>query len=342
MGAEPQDAMAREVVAGSWAELHRRYLRRAGQSVTGLSDAEVIMRALSTSDMPIIAGQSVMVAMRRIYEAAVSPMAIVFGTREVSDFRPVVEALVDWTPLRIGTVNELGEFKSSYVTESGETISIYTIGGITGVSRQLYINGAGALGNLSTAHGRRLAADVNDRMVAFITQNALAGATMKDTSPFFAVGRGNIAALTIDDPGTVIESAMAARAAASKRKGAGDVMIGVAPTFWIVPAEFEGTAIRALAAVSATEVANVNPLAGKLTVLAEPRFASPTTSYLVAPPAALDGLVRVNLAGAPGPYVESRWGFEVDSLQLKIRQDIGFGAVEWRSWTRLDHAESSP
>jgi hypothetical protein len=41
--------------------------------------------------------------------------------------------------------------------------------------------------------------------------------------------------------------------------------------------------------------------------------------------------------GAPGPATELRWGFEVDAVQFKIRLDIGFGWVEWRSWTRLDH-----
>jgi hypothetical protein len=35
---------------------------------------------------------------------------------------------------------------------------------------------------------------------------------------------------------------------------------------------------------------------------------------------------------------ESRWGFEVDAVQFKIRLDLALGFVEWRSWTRLDHA----
>ncbi|KCZ99335.1 hypothetical protein HPO_05347 [Hyphomonas polymorpha PS728] len=41
---------------------------------------------------------------------------------------------------------------------------------------------------------------------------------------------------------------------------------------------------------------------------------------------------------APGPMTESRWGFEVDALQFKIRHDLGHAFVEWRGWTRLDHA----
>jgi hypothetical protein len=128
VGAEPQ-GMARDAVAGSWAELHRRHLRRSGQSVTGLSDVEVLQRALSTSDMPIIAGAAVNIAIRRTYDAAVSPILGVFGTRELPDFRPQIEALVDWTTLAVSKVNELGEFRSSYVTESGETVSLYTVGG---------------------------------------------------------------------------------------------------------------------------------------------------------------------------------------------------------------------
>jgi hypothetical protein len=200
------------------------------------------------------------------------------------------------------------------------------------------MNGASALGNLSTAQGRRLAADVNDRMVAYITQATGAGATLRDTHPVFYSGRANIQPIDTTSLDTVIEHALAARALASKRKGAGDVIIGVAPRFWIVPGEFEPIAIRAAAQIAAVEAANVNPLGGRLDVLAEPRLADPAKSYLVAPPALLDGMVRVNLTGAPGPMTESRWGFEVDAVQFKIRLDIGFAFVEWRSWTRLDHS----
>ena len=83
--------------------------------------------------MPIIAGAAVNIRIRQTYDAAFSPIARVFGARDLPDFRPLTEALVDWTTLSVGRVNEMGEFKSSYVTESGEVYSLYTIGGITGV-----------------------------------------------------------------------------------------------------------------------------------------------------------------------------------------------------------------
>jgi hypothetical protein len=340
-GSEPV-GVARELAGLSWPDLHRRHLRQSGQSATG-SDAEVIVRALSTSDMPIIAGAAVNVALRRTYDAALSPMTAALGSRTLPDFRPQTEALVDWTTLNVGKVAEMGEFKSSYVTESGETITLYTIGGITGVSRQLWINGAGAIRNLSESHGRRLAADVSDRMVAFLEQDTLAGPKMADTySVFDSTHHGNILDLDTTDVDTVIGSVLAARAAASKRKGAGNVMIGVTPSILIVESTFEPTAIRALATVAAAEVANVNPLAGRLQLITDPRLSDPDTSYLVASPAQMDGMVKVSLAGNEGPFTESRWGFEIDAVQFKIRLDIGFAFIEHRSWTRLDHGAVTP
>lgn len=72
-GADAQGA-ARELASLSWAELHRRHLRHAGQSVSGFSDQEIISRALSTSDLPLIAGDVVGVAIGRTYEAQASPI----------------------------------------------------------------------------------------------------------------------------------------------------------------------------------------------------------------------------------------------------------------------------
>jgi hypothetical protein len=319
-------------------------LRQAGHNVLGLSDNEVIMRALTVSDMPIIAGEALQVSTRRSYTAAASPSAILAGSRTLPDFRAWTEALVDWTTLAMGKIGELGEYRSSFVDESGEAYSLFTIGGITGLSRQLYINGARALGNMAEQLGRRLAADVADRRIAYLEQSGPPGSSgpvMRDTGAVFSAapaGRGNVLDLDTTDTGTVIDSALAARAAMAQRKGAGDVMIGQTPRYWLVPADFEPDAIRALAQVQAVEVGNTNPLAGQFQIVMEARLSDADKSYLVCAPASFDGLVQVGLEGAPAPYVESRWAFEYDALQVKIRLDIGFGWLEWRSWTRLDHA----
>ena len=193
--------------------------------------------------------------------------------------------------------------------------------------------------NALVSQGRRLAADVADRAVAYLEQGNGAGPIMSDGETVFHASRGNIEELDVTDIDTVINSALAARSAMPKRKGKGNVMIGAFPSIWLVPSEFEPTAIRAVASISATEAGSINPLAGKLKVVAEPRLTEPHASYLVADPSAIDGFIRGSLAGQPGPYTESRWGFEVDAIQFKIRLDLALAFLEWRGWTRLDHVE---
>jgi len=336
---QPAKDQAAQLASNGWIGFHREILRNAGLATTG-DDAEVIARALSTSDLPLIAAPALNQSLRRTYEALLSPAGVLFGPRTIRDFNPQTEALVDWTTLKTNVIGELGEYPHSYVDGSGESYKLYTIGGITDISRQLWINGAGALSNMSQQLGRRLAADINDRRVSHITQASGAGPTMADGDSVFDAGRGNIAPLINTSTATIIDSVLAARSAMPKRKGGGDVMIGVSPKYWLVPSEFEPAAIKALATIQAGTADGVNPLSGKLELVVEPRLTSTTRSYLVAPPAAMDGAVEASLAGQAGPHTESRWGFEVDAVQFKVRQDIGHGWTEWRSWTRLDHAAS--
>ena len=107
-GQEPQGP-ARQLASLSWPDFHRRVLRASGQSIAGLSDLEVIVRALSTSDLPLIAGEAYNINMRRVYEASASPSAMLAGARTVPDFRTRTEALADWTTLNVNKINELRE-----------------------------------------------------------------------------------------------------------------------------------------------------------------------------------------------------------------------------------------
>ena len=130
---------------------------------------------------------------------------------------------------------------------------------------------------------------------------------------------------------------MTKRAEMAQRKGRGDVIIGAYPKFWIVHPKYEGRAIQALASVQASSVADVNPVAGRLTIISDPRFTSETTSWLAADPTVMEGPVRVFMDGAEQPFTDSEVGFEIDGVKFKIRFDHGLGWLEWRSWTRLDH-----
>lgn len=335
-GVEPEGP-AREVFAQGERALAERLCRNAGIATLGLSDAEVIRRAATTSDFPIIAGDTFNLAMRRELDAAAAPIAELFGRDTVTTFNPETRALVDWTSLAIADRLESGHYKHSFVGESGETVQVAMIGGITSKSYELTINAGSRLGNDGVQFGKRMAAEIADRQVAFIEQASHAGPKMSDNVAVFHASRGNIETSTQTEA-TLVSSLMGFRSKMAKRKGKGDVMVGTYPTHWMVHSEYETTALRLLASIQASAVADVNPLAGKLKVVVEPRLTNPAKSWLAAEPAKMDGAVRVFLQGQEAPFTDSRINFETDAVQFKIRHPFGLSWLEWRSWTRLDHA----
>lgn len=334
-GVEPEGP-AREVFAQGERALAERLCRNAGIATLGLSDAEVIRRAATTSDFPIIAGDTFNLAMRRELDAAAAPIAELFGRDTVTTFNPETRALVDWTSLAIADRLESGHYKHSFVGESGETVQVAMIGGITSKSYELTINAGSRLGNDGVQFGKRMAAEIADRQVAFIEQASHAGPKMSDGNAVFHASRGNIEAFPQTEA-TLVSYLMGFRSKMAKRKGKGDVMVGTYPTHWMVHSDYETTALRLLTTIQASAVADVNPLAGKLKVVVEPRLTNPAKSWLAAEPAKMDGAVRVFLQGQEAPYTESRINFETDAVQFKIRHPFGLSWLEWRSWTRLDH-----
>lgn len=336
---QPQGAAA-SVFADGEAAFARRLLRNAGENLTGLSDDMVRRNAAATSDYAIIAGATFNLSMRREYEAQASPVSALFGRTTVASFNKETVGLVDWTTLAVGDKLENGTYRASYVDESGETVFVHTIGGVTGITRELSINAGSRLGNMGQKYGKRLAADIADRQVAFLVQTSFAGPAMADGNPVFHASRGNVETFT-QDAASYIADIMGFRSKMAKRKGKGDVMIGEYPTHWLVHSDYEETAVRILASVTASSIADVNPLAGKLQIIVEPRLTNSAKSWLAVEPAKMDGATRVFLRGNEAPFTDSRQNFDTDNIDFKIRQDFGLGWLEWRSWTRLDHAAGS-
>lgn len=118
-----------------------------------------------------------------------------------------------------------------------------------------------------------------------------------------------------------------------RQTGISDRLIDVAPRFVVVPPELETTAEQVLAEIDATKTDDANPFS-KLSLIVEPRLSNDEQWYVTADPALIDGLEYAYLEGAPGPQIETKAGFEVDGVQIKVRLDFGCGWIEHRSWYR--------
>jgi hypothetical protein len=153
---------------------------------------------------------------------------------------------------------------------------------------------------------------------------------MADTLAVFHATHGNLAATSAIS----VASLGAARLAMRKQTGLGGVLINTTPKYLVVPADLETLAEQVLTTINATAIADANPFGGKLTLIVEPRLTSATQWYITADPATADGLEFSYLEGAPGPQIETRAGFEVDGMQIKVRLDYGCGWIDYRGWYR--------
>lgn len=319
---------ARPYAAMSTIDLARDCLRRSGASVTGLTADTVITRALhTTSDFPLILGDAVGRELRRAYQAAPSGVRQVARQTTARDFR-AKRALQFGEGPELKKVSEGGEFQHGTIEESAETYSVETFGRILSISRQALINDdLGAFTQIPAKLGNAARAFEASQLVAKLIENP----AMSDGVAVFHADHGN---LTDPYAAPGLTPLSGARLAMRKMTGLGGELIDATPRFVLVPAELETTAEQALAEIAATKTADHNPFEN-LTLVTDPRLTDPEQWYIVADPAMIDGLEYAYLEGAPGPQIETRQGFEVDGVQMKVRLDFGCGWTDYRGWHRV-------
>ena len=133
--------------------------------------------------------------------------------------------------------------------------------------------------------------------------------------------------LATEDFSEISEKVSAARLAMRRQTGPGGGMIVVEPRTVLVPPELETSTQKTLTAIQAMQTADVNPLSF-LTLAVESRLTDTARWYLWS-----DSIVSLEyayLSGAPGPQTESRSGWEVDGLEVKLRLDFGAGFTDHR------------
>lgn len=321
---------ARAYVGLTIPEIARDCLRTRGLSTTGLSAASVIERALhTTSDFPIILGDTIGRTLRQAYSAAPAGVRRLARQTTARDFRAKHRIMLSAAPT-LEKVAEHGEFKSGTMGEAKESYALGTYGRIIGISRQALVNDdLGAFADLSRRMGQAAAAFEADFLVQLLTSQSGAGPDMSDGNPLFDSDHGNLAA----SGDAIGESTLsAARLAMRGQVGLASELISVTPRYVLVSAVKETEAEKAISAIQATKTSDVNPFSA-LSVVVEPRL-SGNAWYVVADPAEIDGLEYAYLEGEPGPQIETKAGFEVDGVQIKVRLDYGAGFVDWRGWYR--------
>ncbi len=225
-------------------------------------------------------------------------------------------------------VKEGGEYQYASLTDGKETYSLVTYGRVVPVTRQSLINDdLGAFDRIPMMMGRS-AAETEAKIVwGIITVNA----AMSDGVALFHATHANLAG---SGSAITVASLNAGRAAMRKQKGlavkaADQEPLNLTPKFIVVSPDKETEAQSFLASIYATKAGDVNPFAQSLLQLTEARLTG-NTWYLFADPALIDTIEYAYLEGEEGLYTETRFGFEVDGIEVKGRLDFAAKAIDWR------------
>jgi hypothetical protein len=321
---------ARRYAYATCADMARELLTLRGQPVTGLSPATLITRALhTTSDFGLILGDTIGRTLRAAYSAAPAGIRRLGRQTTARDFRAVNKIMLGEAPM-LEKLNEHGEIKAGTMAEAKEAYRVETFARKIGVTRQVLVNDdLGAFADLSRRMGQAAAETEAKTLVDLLESGSGSGPTMNDGKVLFHADHSNKAS-----SGAVIADATlsAARLAMRSQTGLSGQRISVTPKFLLVPPAQETTAEKWLATIAAAKAADVNPFSGSLSLVVEPRLSSATRWYVAADATEIDGLEYAYLAGGEGPQVESKSGWDVDGVEVRVILDFGAGFIDWRGW----------
>lgn len=347
MGFKLTDA-AREYRGMSLLEIGREYLGRRNVTTRGMSRQDLagamLMRdggLLSTSDFPNILANVANKTLRQAYEAAPQTFKSFVRIVTVPDFKPVSRTQLGEAP-QLEKVNEHGEFKRGKMGDAAETYSVATYGKVVAVTRQVIINDdLSAFTRIPRAFGIAAANLESDLVWAQI----LASANMADGVALFHATHNNQAAAPAEISVTTVG---AGRTAMSKQTGLdGRTVLAIDPITFLVPKALQTTAEQFVGQIFPAKTSDQVPESlRKLAVVAEPRLdngvtvggstysGSATVWYLAASPDQIDVVELAYLEGAQGVYTETRMGFDVDGMEVKVRLDAGAKVIDWRGLYR--------
>ena len=321
---------AGELSGHTLVELARHSLRISGQRESGHL-LDVVGRALTTSDFPLLLANVANKSLDLGWESAEETWEQWCATGSVNDFKthtmPRVSEFSD-----LDEIPEDVEYKYGKRTEAQEQYRIATYGKLGAVSRQTIINDdLNAITSNMMGMGESAARKIADLPYAVLTGNAAMG----DGTALFHADHGNyLASGGIPD----VDSLNAAEVAMGNQKDLQSLRrLNIRPVFFLAPRSIKGYSEQffksnRLEFTGDTDAVKlpVNPWAEGLIRIYESRLDDDSDAawYL----AARKGrTVKVFfLGGIQRPYFEIQNGWTVDGTEYKVRIDAGAKAVDWK------------
>lgn len=328
-GAAPP-AESREFMGATMIDMVRGLLIARGERAQYLSPAAVFERSagMTTSDFPILLAGPVGAYLNELFTAAPPVLQTIARHRKTRDFKPIAGLRLEGSG-SLDYLPENGAYAYAAFDESGQQYQVNTFGKLFALSRQAIINdNLGAYAQMAAQFVRRAAAKRAEILAALINANTpirtLGSAPLV---PLFDVSHGNVASTGAE---LSIASLSAARLAMRAQKDSSGTILDVAPRYLVVGPELETKAEQVLTELAAVATSDgVNPFAGKLILLVEPRLIG-RAWYLFADPSAYPVLEYATLEGEDEVFTDTRLNWNPDQVETKVRIDFGAAAIDYR------------
>jgi hypothetical protein len=324
-----------EFVGLSLKELARECLRKQGLP-TGGEPVQMVGRALSTSDLPILLEETSRRELIRGFDEAAETWPLWTGTGTTVDFKKntIVDHGID---NELYEINQDEEYENTAMVEASEEYSIGTFGRMFHIGRRSIINDdLGALTSVPARMGAGVQRLIGDTVYGVFNNNDVMG----DGKPLFSSDHKNISAFGPDGIPTVAKMGKAINTMRLQKDMVGN-LLNIQPEVILMPIGLEVAAETFFRSeyIGTEALPNVRNLyAGYKTRIYEPRLDSqnPNTFYLVGP---RDMAVRVfYLGGTRVPYMEAQNKFDTDGVKYKVRFDFGVKAISFRSMVKCTAA----
>lgn len=328
-------ANGREFRGLSLIEMARHALERGGVNTRGMSKMELAGLAFqarasvgyhSTSDFPAILANVANKTLRAAYDGTPRTFGAWARRATITDFKPVQRTQLGGAP-DLEKVLESGEFQYGTIGEAKEVYALATYGRVVSISRQTLINDdLDAFTRVPAAFGASAADLESDIVYAILMQNP----AMADGVSLFHASHGNLGTAAVINEASLSE----AYRKFAQQTGIEGRRISILPQYILVPpGQRSVEARKQVTATTPSSTADVNPYAGRMQVIEEPRLipASGTDPwFLAADPSRIDTVEYAYLDGQEGVFTETRMGFEVDGMEIKARHDFAAKAIDWR------------
>lgn len=286
----------------------------------------------SISDFPEILANVANKTLRGGYLAAPQTWQPFTTEVFVSDFKEISRTNLGDAP-KLERLEEGSEVRRGTMSEAAEKYRVEEFAKILAISRKVIINDdMGAFTKIPERMGRRSADLESDTIWNIVKANA----NLADGNALFSAAHGNLST----SPAAPAEAGLSeGRKLMRRQVGLDGAEISLTPVWMFLPPEHETVAEKLVASIVPDSSTNVSPFssAGRtpLRIDIEPRLetgtdGSLTAWYLTADKGQVDMIELARLEGTDGPQIQTRDGFDVNGMEIKVMHDIGAKAIDHR------------